>query len=351
MQEKQQKLNLSKEKSKSLSDGGDFLQSKEWLAFQRKVGRKGFDFEKEEFSARLIEHELPIVGRYMYVPRGPLMEISNNQFPNSDAQIKNGMGELIELAKKENAGWIRIEPVTIEVLNLIKDIIAEKIVKAPYDVQPKEVFVLDISKSQAELLAEMKSKTRYNISVAQKKGVVVSACSKNSINCMQIEMEFLRLTKEMASRQGILAHPESYYKKMLESFPAEMFSIYVAEYEGHIIAANLVLFYGETATYLHGASGNDHRNVMAPFLLQWKAILDAKKRGCTKYDFGGVKIMNNKKPITNNWEGITNFKLGFSPNTKPFVFPGTYDIVINSRSYALYRGLQKAKMLIKKFKK
>jgi lipid II:glycine glycyltransferase (peptidoglycan interpeptide bridge formation enzyme) len=86
---------------------------------------------------------------------------------------------------------------------------------------------------------------------------------------------------------------------------------------------------------------------MAPFLLQWQAILDAKEKGCTKYDFGGV----NTSTKENSWSGITTFKQGFSPRTKPVEFPGTYDIVVNSRAYMIYRGLQLAKSFAVKFRK
>ena len=119
-----------------------------------------------------------------------------------------------------------------------------------------------------------------------------------------------------------------------------MLKIYVAEYDGNIIAANLILFFGDAATYLHGASGNEYRNVMAPYLLQWQAILDAKKAGYLKYDFGGVKM-------SGGWEGITKFKLGFSLNTKPVVFPGSYDIMIAPFRYWIYRGIQKIKSFVK----
>jgi lipid II:glycine glycyltransferase (peptidoglycan interpeptide bridge formation enzyme) len=154
--------------------------------------------------------------------------------------------------------------------------------------------------------------------------------------------------KEMATRNGIATHSENYYRKMIESFSSEMLQIYVAEYEGKIIAANLVLFYGKTATYLHGASGNENRNVMAPFLLQWQAILDAKERGCERYDFGGVQTEGVQHQMHSDLVGVTNFKLGFSPETKPIEFPGSYDIVVNPRAYALYRGLQRAKAFLRR---
>jgi len=351
----------------------EFLQSSEWRNFQTTVGRKTFHLKNEGFSASIVEHVLLIVGKYFYCPRGPITSlkgeefpISNFQFPNksqnsiSNDLIKSGMRELVGLAKKENAGWIRIDVENIQTLDLIKENITEKIVKAPHDMQPKEVFVIDISKSADQLLLEMKPKTRYNIKLAEKKGVVTSfAPSLSSGHSSLVTGEeknkyieaFLRLTKEMAARQGITAHDEKYYRRMIESLPEEMLQIYVAEFEGKIIAANLMLFYEETATYLHGASSNVSRNVMAPFLLQWQAILDAKEKGCVKYDFGGVKITDNHQQATNNWEGITNFKLGFSPNTKPIEFLGSYDIIINPRKYAVYRGLQRAKAFAARFRK
>lgn len=340
-----------------IDKNSEFLQSAHWREFQEKAGRKAFLIEKDsstspadKFLASIIQHELPVVGKYFYCPRGPILKAKSEKL-----KVKSFLKEMIELAKKENAGWIRIEPETAESLSLIKEAVAEKIVKAPHDMQPREIFVLDISKSEQQLLGEMKSKTRYNIGVAKKKGVKISVCSKESMNCMATQMEFIKLTREMAARQGITTHPEEYYKKMLQTFPSEMLKIYAAEYEGKIVATNLVLFYQEKAIYLHGASSNDNRNVMAPFLLQWQAILDAKQKGCTSYDFGGVKTLTNADhngPMQkNNWAGITQFKMGFSPETKPIVFPGSYDIIVNPRKYAVYRGLQKAKIFLHKLRK
>ncbi|EKE20303.1 MAG: methicillin resistance protein [uncultured bacterium] len=352
----------------------EFLQSLQWREFQETVGRKTHFVENADFSASVVEHELPIVGKYFYIPRGPVLKVKSGKL-----KVKSFLERLVELAQKNNTGWIRIEPENEEALSIIKEDIAEKIVRAPHDMQPREVFVIDISKSEEQLLAEMKSKTRYNIGVAKKHGVKIS-CSGGCHSGLDPESreikgseinagipdqvrddnerqnrndksffveEFLRLTKEMAERQGIAPHPEEYYRKMIEALPENMLKIYSAEFEGKIIASSLVIFFGETATYAHGASSNENRNVMAPFLIQWQAILDAKKAGFKVYDFGGVKTNSND----NSWAGITQFKLGFSPNTKPIVFAGTYDIIVNPRKYAVYRGLQRAKALLYKIRR
>jgi lipid II:glycine glycyltransferase (peptidoglycan interpeptide bridge formation enzyme) len=159
--------------------------------------------------------------------------------------------------------------------------------------------------------------------------------------------EFIKLVKITAERDKIKTHPESYYRKMFETVPGGILKFYVAEYEGKVIAANIVIFYGDTATYLHGASDNEYRNVMAPYLLQWQAILDAKKAGYQKYDLGGIKSCITQHEICNNrWAGITRFKLGFAPNVEPTRFPGSYDIILNPKKYYLYRFLQKIKKIL-----
>lgn len=309
----------------------NFLQSNEWRKFQEAVGRKTFSICDGDFSASLIEHNLPIVGKYLYIPHGPI--ISEQELIN-----KKHFEKLADLAKKEKAGWIRIEPVNEDILAIIKNTIKNKIIKAPHDMQPKETLIIDISKSEEEILAEMKSKTRYNIKLAEKKGIQVKIVENKNVS------EFIRLTEVMAKRQGIATHNKEYYEKMLEIIPENIIKIYVAEYDGKVIAANIVVFYGDTAYYLHGASDDKYKNLMAPHLMQWKQIQDARLASCVKYDFCGVKV-NNKKG--RSWEGITRFKLGFSPNTKHVEFPGSYDIIINPAKYWLYRIIQKLKSLIK----
>lgn len=325
------------------SPDGGFLQSSHWRAFQKVAGRKTFFIEVENFVASIIEHQLPVVGKYFYVPRGPIFQ---------SEMLKLPLGKMLELAQENGAGWIRIDPANAVALKSLRANIDLKIVKAPHDMQPKEIFVINIAKSEAEILAEMKAKTRYNIRLAEKKGVQIRV-SRASVDVEK----FCELVAVTAKRDGITAHPQAYYKKMVATIPPEHLQIYLAEFEGKIIAANLILFFGEIATYLHGASDNEHRNVMAPYLLQWQAIIDAKEKGCTHYDFGGVKtqIANRVSHIdsrstihdTRSWAGITKFKTGFAQNAQPLEFPGSYDIVIDPLRYMIYRGIQKIKSYIK----
>ncbi len=343
----------------SNSPDGGFLQSVYWRKFQESVGRKTFHLEEKGENenivalADIIMHKLPIVGEYLYLPKGPVIlnpkseTLNPKQIQILKSKIQNHLFDLIDLARENNAGWIRIEPNSKEELDLIKENLPErmKIRKSAVDMQPKEILVMDISESEEKILAQMKQKTRYNIRLAERKGVKAFVSGEGKY----IE-EFLRLVKITAQRDKIRTHPENYYRKMFEVIPPNILKLYVAEYDGKIITANLVVFFGKIATYLHGASDNIHREVMAPYLLQWRAIEDAKAAGCEKYDFGGVKIKSHpnsllEKERENSWAGITRFKTGFAPNIEPIRFPGCWDIVLNSKKYFLYRAIQKIKRL------
>jgi lipid II:glycine glycyltransferase (peptidoglycan interpeptide bridge formation enzyme) len=111
--------------------------------------------------------------------------------------------------------------------------------------------------------------------------------------------------------------------------------LYFARFEGRIIAANAVLQFGPYAVYLHGASSNSDRNLMAPYLLQWQQIKDAKNAECRIYDFWGITV-GNENP---RWEGITRFKKGFGG--REIRYAGVYDLPVNATTYNIYSRIRK----------
>ncbi len=321
----------------------NFLQSKNWMRFQEASGR---DTVPIGDNANGFIYTLPVVGRYLYTPR----------FPDSGI-VDLMIDDLLTSANKTGSGWVRIEPETEEVLRIWKQSVFDRekntgicLVKAPHDMQPREVLVVDILKDEKDLLSEMKAKTRYNIRLAEKKGVRIFSTRKK-----KYQEALFELIEATAKRQNILPHPKSYYEKMLSVFSEEDLSLFVAEFEGYVLAANLILFSGDTATYLHGGTSDVHREMMAPVLLQWEQMREAKRRGCRWYDFGGVRTPSSGEDQLsgiNAWEGITRFKLGFSPDTPTKIFPGCYDVVIDRKRYGLYlhlRFLQRNLSILRKF--
>jgi lipid II:glycine glycyltransferase (peptidoglycan interpeptide bridge formation enzyme) len=208
--------------------------------------------------------------------------------------------------------------------------------------QPREIFVIDITKSEEELLAQMKPKTRYNIRLAEKHGVRVFATREK-----KYQQAFFDLIEATARRKEISPHPKNYYATFFDAFPPEMCQLFVAEYQGRVLVANIFIMYQGRAIYLHGGSSSEQRDVMAPFLLQWEQIKYAKEHGCTEYDFGGVRTLatSYQIPTTNSWGGITRFKLGFSPSTTPTIFPGSYDMILDPVAYRFYNLIRRSKEL------
>ncbi len=196
--------------------------------------------------------------------------------------------------------------------------------KLDFDLQPNKTLILDLTKSGDRLLADMHPKTRYNIRLAEKHGVKIKKGE-------EYFDDFWRLMQSTAERDGIYPFPKNHYQQQLivtDDFRTEL---WVAEYEKEIIAANLVNFYGDTVTYLHGASSDKYRNVMSTYLLQWEQIKTGGKRGFEKYDFWGFD--------EERWPGVSRFKKGFGGEVVEYA--GAYDLVWNRGWYWAYKIAKK----------
>jgi len=185
----------------------------------------------------------------------------------------------------------------------------------------------------------MKPKWRYNVSLAEKKGVKVKVSGVENIEV------FYKLLKETSIRDGIAVHGINYYRTLFEvckkqNKKEQFIRLYTAEHEGDILAAIVVLFYGKDATYLYGASSNNKRNLMSPYALQWKALQDAKEAGCTNYDFFGIPP--NEDP-NHPMAGLYRFKTGFGGQI--IHRPGSWDYRYKKALYGLFN---KAEALRKK---
>lgn len=300
-------------------DGG-FLQSGLWRAFQETTKRTTILIEGDGYRIMGVIHSLPMIGRYLYIPRGPVMK--------GDSTEKEAIADKLRQAAEETrSGFVRIEPTSGEELETWRKLFGERLIKAPRNVQPQAILAVDIAPSEEELLAAMKPKTRYNIRLAEKKGVRVFATREK-----KYQEAFLDLVTATAGRKGIAPHPRAYYERFFSSLPEDKCFLFVAEREGEVLAANIVVVFGTWAYYVHGGSSDRHRDMMAPYLLQWEQMRFAKDRGCVKYDFGGAE-----EKTDGSWAGITRFKQGFSPSTALTIFSGSYDIIFDMRAYALYR--------------
>ncbi|MBU4284709.1 peptidoglycan bridge formation glycyltransferase FemA/FemB family protein [Patescibacteria group bacterium] len=304
-----------------------FLQSNEWADFQKRLGRNVWQID----GINVIEHKLPMNKSYFYSPRlcpsdcllrrsGCEGRVGGQAMPTGrQARLQSFVDRIKKIAEQENAIFFKLEPEE----DIDKDLLKEFGFIKSKNIQPLKTIILDITKSEQEILNQMHSKMRYNIGLAQKKGIIL----RTGNNQHDFE-EFWRLTLKTGKRDGFRHYAKEYYKEILEIPGVKLF---LAELNGKIIVANIVVFYKQRAIYLHGASDYKYRNLMAAPLLQWHQILEAKKAGCIEYDFWGIDEIK--------WPGVTRFKKCFGG--KEITYPGAFDLIFQPIWYRIYKIAKK----------
>lgn len=282
----------------------DFQQSMKWAKVKEFWDNEMiiiYDENKEIVaSMNLLIRKVPIFGNLMYVPRGPIGNIH-------DENIMNELTERIrKIAKKYKAFVIILEPnVKVEDENFKKVVkklgykVNSKAKKFDQEIQARHNFRLNLeNKTEEEIFQNFSSKTRYNIRVAMKKKVIVEEKNEEGLD------EFYSLMEETGKRDDFRIRPKEYFGKILEKFPGEA-KIFIAYHEQKPIAAIMPILYGNKMWYLYGASGNEDRNLMPNYLLQWEMIRLAIQNHCKVYDFRGVSMEKGEEG------GIYRFKKGF----------------------------------------
>ncbi len=282
-------------------------QTSDWANFQEKIAGRGkswiigiFKEDKLVGGTVLIKHKLPRGHCFLYSARGPLLDYSKESFPK---QLDCLLKAIKEIGDKEKAIFYRIDP-PLKSYPKIKGFLSA------HGFQPEHTLILDLEMSEEDLLHQMKQKGRYNIRLAEKKGVSVRTSDPKDLGQFLKDVDaYYSMLQETTERDGFSGHERIVYQNMVETLAGHNYaSFYIAEYQGEILAAAIVTKYKDTETYYYGVSGNHKRNLMAPYLLQWQAIKDAKKAGYKYYDFLGIAPDNAKN---HPWEGVTSFKTKF----------------------------------------
>lgn len=299
-----------------------FLQSWSWGEFQAAVGRKiwrlgAWEGDQLVGAALAVEHALLMGKTYIYCPRGPLAES-----PDVFRELVQAMRKI---GQETGAMYLKVDPgktafpIPVETIPGASE---------GTTLQPRQTLLIDVARSPAELLAAMHQKTRYNIRLAEKRGVGVRWSEED-----QDFEKFIQLMHGTYSRQGIRLHSDAYYRLLFTTLrEAKLCNLGLAEFEGTLVAANLNIWSEKTVTYLHGGSADVHKDVMAPHLLQWKTIELAHERGMTAYDLWGIAPENQPQ---HKWSGVTRFKKGLGGNVE--VFPPAVNIVLQPSWYWAYR--------------
>lgn len=319
---------------------GAFMQTWEWGEFQRMLGRKVeryFLSENKEPVAvfTLIHHLLPFNLSYGYVPRGPIIAASHS--PESKSlEIFNAIKKWAA-SNFPNLIFLRLEPpVTSVDFNKIKK---SGFYVPSYYVQPRYNHAVHIDKTEEEIIAGFHPSTRSNIGRAEKRGVTVEI--KPFVSETDFE-QFIAMTKDTIQRNsGKNAYPNnSYFRSLFKIIPPLnetnsasdlLMGIFYGYHEKEPAAAHFVVFFGDTATYLFGASYKKKLNSKVATYLHWDAMKEARKRGLKFYDLGGID--------ETRWPTLTQFKRQF--RGQEFKYVGNIDIPLRPALYLLYNMLRK----------
>lgn len=314
------------------------LQSYEWGEFRKsnriEVLRLGeFEGKKLKEVYQISLHKIPrLPWKIGYCPK-------------SNIPSKKVMGYIMEVVKKKKVIMIKFEP------NVKKETGEARMKKwkRSYPVTKGEplftkyTFWLNLKKSEEELMAGMKPKTRYNVRLAERKGVkIIEDSSKKGFE------DYWKLMEETTKRQAFYAHDRKYHERMWQimstSGQAHLFKAVLGD---EILTTWVLLKLNNTLYYPYGASSREHRELMANNLIMWEVIKFGKKQGCGLFDMWGSLGSNPDKK--DPWYGFHRFKEGYGAELVEFV--GSWDLVINPLFYWMYRGGNKLRWMGLRLKK
>jgi lipid II:glycine glycyltransferase (peptidoglycan interpeptide bridge formation enzyme) len=299
------------------------MQSFEWGEFRKSLGtpvlRYGlYENDKLQVAFQLTFHRIPYINYYVgYLPKGPL--------PNKELARA-----LKQIGQEQNCAFIKVEP---DVQSGESRVQGAEFKKSPKPLFTKHNFILDLTKSEEELLKAMHPKTRYNIKVAEKHEVKVEERTDD-----EAFKSYLKLYFETTKRQGYHGHNETYHRKVWESLKKNnMARILIASYRGEPITTWMLFNFKDTLYYPYGGSSKSHPEVMANNLIAWEAIKLGKKLGLKSFDMWGAL---GEDPNPNDpWIGFHRFKKGYGGKLVEYL--GTFDLILNLPIYLAFNFVDK----------
>jgi peptidoglycan pentaglycine glycine transferase (the first glycine) len=294
---------------------GHVLQSSRWGELKARFGWTATRLALERggtliAAAQMLFRRLPLGLRLAYVPRGPVVD------PSDEQALEALLQALTATARAHGAFALKLEPNWLD--DQFGDDLPEPLRgwQPSTGHQPQMTIHVDLTRDLEGILAQMKSKWRYNIRLSARKAVSVR---EGTVVDLPLFYQLLQVT---SARDRFAIHSLEYYRAAIDLL-REHARLFVAEFRGEPLAAIFVTAYGRQAIYLYGASSNEHRELMPNHALHWAAIQWARARGCAQYDLWGVAD-----------PGLYQFKHGFGGRVVRYV--GAYDKVFSPVRFALY---------------
>ena len=257
--------------------GIHILQEPAWGELKSLYGWESYYLVVGEIGAQILFQAVPLGYQVAYIPRGPVSK--QVDFWNHP-DWEQFQAELDRLCNDRRVVFVKIEPDVWESdLGISQGLDGYR--HSQHNIQPPRTLLVDLSGTEDEILARMKSKTRYNIRLAAKKDIVIKQVDDVD--------QLYDLMGNTSDRSDFGIHTRAYYHDVHRLFSAEgRCQIFQADYQGQPLASIMVLILGKRSWYFYGGSSFDHRDKMPTYLVQWEAMRWAKSQGCDSYDLWGV---------------------------------------------------------------
>jgi peptidoglycan pentaglycine glycine transferase (the first glycine) len=263
----------------------------------------------------------PLPFSVLYVPKGPLLDW------HAAVLADRVLADLEAVARRQRAIFVKIDPDVPADDTAVVTLLRQRGWRPSAEqVQFRNTLLQDLTLGEDELLAGMKPKTRYNVRLAARRGVIVRPGCQGDLPL------FYRLYAETAARDGFIIRPFAYYEDAWGGFiDAGLAQLFLAEHDGQPLAGVLIFRFGPTAWYMYGASRTAGRELMPNHLLQWEAMRWARAQGCRIYDWWGAPDrLDESDPM---W-GVYRFKEGFGARFVAHI--GAWDFPVSRPLYWLY---------------
>ena len=293
----------------------NFLQSPEWAKVNELVGHEVLTEKFTKTPTYLIIKNARR-GRYLEIPGGPLLDWSDTE------KVKQAFAKIAELAREHRCVFVRLRPQLLNTPENRELLDGLGLKKSPMHLHAEHTVIIDLTKSEDELLKNLRRQTRYEVRQAAKKGIIVERS-----NSEEIFREFHSVQLTTAKRQNFV--PPS-LKELLAEREAfgDHAQIYTAYTDKEPIAYGLILRSGDEAEYFEAASTDLNRKLPGAYALQWQVIKDLKKQGVKRYNLWGIAPPGAKH---HRYSGVTTFKTGFGGDLVEFV--PAHDLVIKPLQY------------------
>jgi len=279
--------------------GGTFLQSYDWGEFRKEYQRVWRIAARAEGQIKgvcqVMEEKSPF-GHYLYIPHGPIAPDDKTR-----NELFRKAGSLVD------SSCIAIKAEPIEPLSLGW--------KSRHRIQPQQTLISEIKATEEDILKEFDGKARYNVRLAQRRGVTVEESDDLKT--------FYDLMRQTAASQNFNTYPYEYFQNLLHYLNA---SLFLAYYQQQVVAGTIVVYFGHKVTFLHSASNHKFGHLKAPYLIRFTVVAGARSKGGQYYDNWGISQQR--------FPGVTSFKKGFGG--QEFTYPPGREISLKRFRFLIY---------------